>query len=94
MVGAYLIVRAAGVYFNNYPDEIYMSNLIQNREHNQLKRKFSKIVIYYLLAMLLVCIVGTILQGSFNQEEPKKEEDKTEKPIESNNPGETTVNNP
>jgi len=93
MVGAYLIVRAAGVHFDNYPDEIYVSNLIKNREHNQLKRKFSKIVIYYLMAMLLVCIIGTIIQGSFNNEEPKKEEVKPNKPIESNNsPPETPEN--
>jgi hypothetical protein len=94
MVGAYLIVRAAGVHFDNYPDEIYVSNLIKNREHNQLKRKFSKIVIYYFIAMLLVCLIGTIIQGSFNKEEPKKKEEKTKKPIESNNPPpESTENN-
>jgi hypothetical protein len=92
MVGAYLIVRALGIYFDNYPDEILMSNLIKNREHNQLRRKFSRNVIIYLSAMVGLCVVGTIIQSSSNKEDDSKKEENP-KPVENSPVVDTPTNN-
>jgi hypothetical protein len=92
MVGAYLVIRAFGIYFNNYPDEVLMSNLIRNREHNQLRRKFSRIVIIYLSAMIGLCVIGTIIQGTTDKEEKSINEEKP-KPVENNPVSETPENN-
>jgi hypothetical protein len=74
IAGAYLIVRSIGIYYNNYPDEEFVSNLVRKGEVNQIRRIFSKAVIIYFCLIVGLCILGTIYQGVTDDDKSRKYE--------------------
>jgi len=63
LIGAYLAVRGLSICLGGFPDETYTSQLIVNKEFNQLGRVFGGKANMYLSGMLLLFIGALALQG-------------------------------
>jgi len=63
LIGAYLALRGLSICLGGFPDETYTSQLILNREFNQLSRVFGGPANAYLMGMILMFIVGLSVQS-------------------------------
>jgi hypothetical protein len=86
-IGAYCFVRGISLIIGGFPDETYIGKLISHKEFNQVSSLFSGKTMIYLLAILLLFVLGCMVQGGLNfwnkdtqpqqdkpREEPKEEE--------------------
>jgi len=64
LIGGYLALRGLSICLGGFPDETYTSQLILNREFNQLGRVFGGDANLYLLGMLVMFVLGLSVQAS------------------------------
>ena len=72
--GAYMIVRAFTLFKDEYPDEVYIASLFHHRELKQLNRLVEGTMLVYILAVIVLFILGFIIQ--YNNEEEEKNSQK------------------
>jgi hypothetical protein len=99
LIGAYCAIRGLSICLGGFPDETYTSKLIINKEFNQLARVFNGKANLYLIAILLLFIIGLSVQGAVacltggedKKEEEKKDNEASEPLKKGENKGETAV---
>jgi hypothetical protein len=93
LVGSYAIIRAVGIFFDNFPDEIFVSELIKHGEFDQVKRKFTLIFNVYLGLISILWVIGIIIQRSYQDDDNKKKEEEEVNTKTGNNDEKEHLNN-
>ena len=69
VLGSYMIIRAFSLFNDHFPDEGYIYSLFHKRENKQVARIVKINLKFYLLAFILVCLLGVLIQYQ-NKEDP------------------------
>ena len=77
LLGSYMVVRAFTIFKPEFPDEGYIAALYHHKEVNTISRVINQNMMSYILAFVVLFIIGLIVQIS-NYEKEEKNGDKEE----------------
>ena len=81
MMGAYMLVRAFSITQPKFPDEGYIAALYHHKETPTINRIIEMDLKWYILAFIVLFIIGIVVQGSDgdSKEEDSKEDEENKK---------------